>query len=318
MSEYGSNGSTALIRLHSLGDVVLAQPAAQDLSRRGRLHFITSSEYIPVVERMEGTITPAGHVRESGFTGLRKLLRELSPDSVVDLQNSLTTRLATIGTRVSGRFRMNRGLRRRVLGGEGYRMPRRSVEFAEAAGVSGISSPRLARKSSMPGKLKVGLVTGGRWRMKSIPAGVAAETSRLLIDLYGAEVVLTGGPDEAREVMSTARSVMRDGVSAYAGEDGVAGLIGVLEDISLLISPDSGPAHLAEALGVPVLVVFTSTSPALGFWDPERPGSFMVEGLACRPCHRHGGDRCPKGHEACRRGILPLELARRAIELVKT
>jgi ADP-heptose:LPS heptosyltransferase len=305
---------TAVIRLHSLGDVVLAQPAAARLSEEGRVILVTSREYAPVAERMENII-PALHERGSGLPGLRRLLRDMAPERTVDLQNSLKTRLATIGMNVTGRFRMDRTLRKRVLRGDPVTLPPRRLDFLRSAGFAEGGEPRLVRISPPPEDLAVGLVVGGRWRLKSIPSSVIAEAARLFIDLYGARVTITGGPGEEDLVNTTSASVMREGVMTYSGENGIEGLIEVLEGLSLFVSPDSGPAHLAKALGVPVMVVFTSTSPALGFWEPEGAGMFTSGELDCRPCHRHGGEECSRGDEACRRGILPLDLVRNAIGL---
>ncbi|MBN2607621.1 MAG: glycosyltransferase family 9 protein [Candidatus Fermentibacteraceae bacterium] len=310
----GSCRSTAVIRLHSLGDVVLAQPAAARLSEGGSLFLVTSREYAPVAERMENVI-PVMHDRETGLPGLRRLLRDMAPERIVDLQNSMKTRLATLGMNVTGRFRMDRGLRKRVLRGDPATMPARRLDFLGAAGFTWGCEPSLVRSSPPPEDLAVGLGAGGRWRLKSIPSSVIAEAARLLIDLYGARVTITGGPGEEDLVTETSASVMRDGVMTYCGEDGISGLIEVLEGLSLFVSPDSGPAHLAKALGVPVMVVFTSTSPALGFWEQEGAGMYTSGRLDCRPCHRHGGEECSRGDEACRRGILPLDLVRNAMEM---
>lgn len=309
--------STAVIRLHSMGDVILAHPAAARLSRTGPVHFVTSEEYRPVVERMTGDIIPAVPEGDAGVPGLRRLLARIDPSGVVDLQNSVATRLATAGFRVTGRFRMDRNRRRRVLKGTEESMPLRTDDFIAAAGFGGTGEPELERIRPAPDRLRVGIVAGGRWPLKSIPRGVVSESARLFHDLYGADVLITGGPGDSREVSSAASEALRPGVDTYAGEEGVRGLIEAVEGLSLLVSPDSGPGHLAEAMGVPVLVVFTSTSPSLGFWPQDRRGNFTAGRLECRPCHRHGGSECARGDQACRRGILPLDLVREAMELLE-
>ena len=107
-----------------------------------------------------------------------------------------------------------------------------------------------------------GLDCSGRWYIKSIPSAVISETSRILADLHGAGLVLLGGAEDKRILKTTAESAGRENIDVYCGEEGIEGLINTIEALDLLISPDSGPAHLASALGVPVLVVFTSTSPS--------------------------------------------------------
>ncbi|MCK4505807.1 MAG: glycosyltransferase family 9 protein [Candidatus Aegiribacteria sp.] len=308
-----------LIRLHSLGDVVLAQPVATRLSESAKVNFVTSERYLPVVERMPGDIEAFPYPPDAGPFELRRILRNMSPGILIDLQCNFTTRMATKGMRVSGRFRMNRKLRHEILGGSSDIMPLRSSEFLSFAGASDDIDPVLERRNvSSDDRLRVGIVVGGRWRLKSIPDSVISELSRLFIDLYDAEVILLGDEKDRAEAFETAKSVGRDSIKACAGDGGTGELIERIETMDLLISPDSGPAHLAKALGIPVLVVFTSTSPALGFWRQEYSGNYMVSGLQCRPCHRHGGKTCPTGTEMCRRGLVPHRMVTKAMEMLQT
>jgi len=309
---------TAIIRLHSLGDVVLAQPAATELSRNSEVFFLTSEEYEPVVLRMPGNIS-AVPVREgTGPLGLRKLLDGISPDSIVDLQNNLASRISTSGRKVTGRFSMNRSLRKRVMTHALDSMPMRADDFMKAAGLRRSAVLQLEKKSGIPSEgLRVGIVAGGRWLMKSVPSGVIAEISRILSDNHDAEIVLLGGRGDRELIRHICDSVVGCRIEAYTGETGIDGLIKTIEKLDILISPDSGPAHLAESLGIPVLVVFTSTSPSLGFWNAQRAGNYMVRDVSCRPCHRHGGNSCSTGTEECRKGILPYHLVLKAMELLK-
>lgn len=310
---------TAVIRLHSLGDIVLAQPAASELSKSGEVFFVTFEEYEPVVDRMPGDIHPVPIESNKGPVGLRKLLSEIAPDSIVDLQNNFASRAATIGKPIGGRFHMDRKLRKRVMDRTAESMPLRTCDFMTAAGFMRNTDPILEKGSrSLSEGLRVGIVAGGRWHLKSIPAGVISETSRILADNHGADIVLIGDSDDREVILRTAESTGRDSIEVYSGDEGVQGLIESIENLDVLISPDSGPAHLASALGIPVLVVFTSTSPSLGFWRDDRKGNYMVNGLGCRPCHRHGGKLCPAGTETCRKGILPFHLASKAMELLET
>ncbi|MEN8210018.1 MAG: glycosyltransferase family 9 protein, partial [Candidatus Fermentibacteria bacterium] len=270
-------------------------------------------------DRMPGDIHPVTTGRNDGPFALRNAIKTISPDLIVDLQNNIASRIATAGRPVRNRFRMDRKLRKLVMDKRAESMPLRSWEFMQCAGFETSPSPVLEKSgiSRLEG-LRVGIVTGGRWHIKSIPSTVISETSRVLTDLHGAEIILLGGAEDKDVILRTAESAARGTIKMYCGVEGVEGLISTIETLDLLISPDSGPAHLASALGVPVLVVFTSTSPALGFWNAERKGNYMVSGIDCRPCHRHGGSSCRLGSEICRKGILPYQLAESAMELLKS
>ncbi|MCK5064246.1 MAG: glycosyltransferase family 9 protein [Candidatus Fermentibacteraceae bacterium] len=309
---------TVLIRLHSLGDIVLTQPVATELSLSSKVKFITSEQYAPVVERMPGDIEAVTYPSDASLFELRKILKNIAPEKLIDLQCNFTTKIATQGMRVWGRFRMNRKLRHEILGGSSDIMPLRSSEFLRVAGLNDDIDPVLERRNlSNNDRLRVGIVVGGRWRLKSIPDCVISELSRLFIDLYDAEVILLGDENDRADAFEIAASVRRERIEACAGGGGTDKLIDRIETMDLLISPDSGPAHLAKALGIPVLVVFTSTSPVLGFWRQEYEGNYMVNGLQCRPCHRHGGKACSTGTEICRRGMVPHLMVTKAMEMLQ-
>jgi len=313
------DNSAVIIRLHSLGDVVLAQPAASALSQHHRVFFVTAEQYEPVVARMPGDIHPAAPRRDAGPLALRKLIGGISPDLIVDLQNNIATGIATARRQVAGRFRMDRKLRKQVMDKRAETMPLRSREFLQCAGFTSNPDPVLEKRGiSRREGLRIGIVTGGRWFIKTIPSEVISEISRLLSDLHGARITLLGGMEDKELILRTAQSTGRGNIDVYCGGNGVEGLIDTIETLDLLISPDSGPAHLASALNIPVLVVFTSTSPSLGFWRADRKGNYMVSGALCRPCHIHGGSFCPQNTEICRKGILPYHLAESAMELLES
>ena len=73
-----------------------------------------------------------------------------------------------------------------------------------------------------------------------------------------------------------------------------------------IITNDSAPQHLASAMGTPTLTIFGPTVPEFGFGPlAERRVVAGHERLTCRPCHRHGPQRCPLGHWRCMRELTP-------------
>jgi heptosyltransferase-2 len=303
-----------VVRLHSLGDIVLASRTVEGLSENFDVVFLTRKEYAPVVERMPGNPVPLTLSSAEGAVSIRKHRRRLSPDRIIDLQGNLTTLLGLWPHRRST-LSIDRSLRRAVLASKSRTMPLRSIACMRAASINCPDpSPVLQRRGYPPGdSLRTGIVVGGRWPCKTIPDGHLAELIRLLVDRREAEVVLLG--TESARMERIAGSCYRDGVTVTRPSS-IGALIERIETLDLLVSPDSGPAHLARALGVPVLVVFTSTSPALGFWEEGFPGIFTAGDLPCRPCHRHGGKACAQGGWLCRTGIVPLELCEAAERLI--
>lgn len=78
----------------------------------------------------------------------------------------------------------------------------------------------------------------------------------------------------------------------------------LLAAADVLVTGDSGPMHLAAAVGTPVVALFGPTTREWGFY-PEGPRDVVLEtGDACRPCSLHGSRRCAHSGR-CMTGIAP-------------
>ncbi|NOX65360.1 MAG: glycosyltransferase family 9 protein [Chlorobi bacterium] len=79
-----------------------------------------------------------------------------------------------------------------------------------------------------------------------------------------------------------------------------------IKNCEALICNDSGLMHTASAIGTPVIAIFGSTVREFGF-APYGIKSIVVENseLKCRPCTHIGKSKCPKGHFKCMKEITP-------------
>ncbi|KAA9130308.1 glycosyltransferase family 9 protein [Marinihelvus fidelis] len=76
----------------------------------------------------------------------------------------------------------------------------------------------------------------------------------------GMRVVLSGGPsDLEREMAAAIHDEMRSEVIDLVGKDTLTQSMGLLERASVVMTPDSGPAHIASALGTPVIGLYAAT-----------------------------------------------------------
>lgn len=92
----------------------------------------------------------------------------------------------------------------------------------------------------------------------SVPryATVADYAARTL----GLRVVLSGGPSEQeREMAAAITNEMRSEVINLVGKDTLTQSMGLLERATVVMTPDSGPAHIASALGTPVIGLYAAT-----------------------------------------------------------
>ncbi len=120
-----------------------------------------------------------------------------------------------------------------------------------------------------------------------------AAVARVLRERRGAAVVLLSGPAEVDMVRGIARQS-----GAVAAVDPVLPL-GMLKPLvarsSLLITTDSGPRHVAVALGVPVVCLMGPNDPRYTAYCLEKTALIRKE-LPCSPCNQKV---CPLGHRHC-------------------
>jgi len=122
------------------------------------------------------------------------------------------------------------------------------------------------------------------------------------------EVVVIGGPEDAALAEAIVAATPR-GHSAV-GQLPLRGSAALLSRAAALVTNDSLPLHLAQATATPTVAIFGPTVPAFGF-GPTGPHDRVVEldGLACRPCSRHGPMRCPLGHHRCMQDLDVMRVA---------
>jgi heptosyltransferase-2 len=136
---------------------------------------------------------------------------------------------------------------------------------------------------------------GASQATKLWPAERFAEVADALAG-QGASIVLAGGSADS-EALARFRAACRARVDGDLTHLPVEGLAAGLASVDLLVACDSGPVHLASAVGTPVLAVFGPTSKER--WGPPPPGKAVGLEIECAPCSNHGGARCPERHHRC-------------------
>ncbi len=157
-----------------------------------------------------------------------------------------------------------------------------------------------------PGSLCAGVNTGSAWPTKRWPAEKWARLIRRLSAHYGGKVLMVGGPGEKDWNAGIERRAGPEHCLNLTGKTSMPGLMEAIRPLKVFVSNDSGPMHIAAAMGVPAVGIFGPTTRELGFF-PYGPGNRVVETpLACRPCALHGSKKCPRGHFLCMR-LLTVE-----------
>lgn len=158
----------------------------------------------------------------------------------------------------------------------------------------------------------IGIHAGARAPSRRWPPECFAELADALSRHFGAQIVLSGTADDTPVALAI-RSHMRYTPLDLTGKTSLGGLAAVIERMSLFIGNDSGPAHLAEAVGTPSVTLFGPTDPRR--WAPLDGGAHPIvrQPVACSPC---AYAECPIDHR-CLRRITPVMVLERASELLQ-
>jgi heptosyltransferase-2 len=126
----------------------------------------------------------------------------------------------------------------------------------------------------------------------------------------GSKVALVGGPKE-RPLAEAIAAGMTTPARVLSGETTLGQLVGVISRLRLFLTNDSGPMHLAAALGVPQVAVFGSTD-----WTETAPfgenARLVREETECAPCLLR---ECPIDHR-CMTRVGVDRVAAEALELL--
>jgi heptosyltransferase-2 len=330
----GEPQSILVIRYSALGDVVLATSVLEPLRARyprARIEWVTDPLYAPLLEGLPELSRVHRLTREGPDAALPLAGRLRGKfDAVIDLQNKLRSALvARVAAPLRTVFR-RRSATRALLALFGNDPPlvraHATQLYAEALAPLGVTGAGPLKVSLSPQAVAlaadalrgveapaVALAPGARWATKRWPAERFAAVADAL-SAEGFRIVLCGGPGD-RDAFAAFRAVVRAPVAADLSFLPIDALAAAIARVQLLVACDSGPVHLATAVGTPVLALFGPTS--VTRWGPPAPGRALSLGLPCAPCSNHGGDFCPEGHHRCMADLAPEAVLAAAREMLR-
>jgi len=327
-----------VLRLGSLGDVILALPAVEALRRAypdARLTFWVKEEFADLV-RFDPALTHVRVLERDGrrLEDLLSMSAELEDaDLIVDLHGNLRTRVLTFRQRSrvlrSPSFRLARSLQ---IHARWLRRPAPPTVLARHARVlarlgiaaggpprvhAGADAERWARDwlamwaESGP---VVAMIPGAAHATKRWPEGhwldlhqrLRASGCRLLY--FGLEV------DRARLPALAARAALDAGCRWCI--ERLPRVAALLSHCASAVAGDTGLMHLAAARGLRVVAMYGSTAPELGFAPAGAGHAVLCRHEPCQPCTLHGRERCPQRHFRCMVGLGAEQVAGEAGRIV--
>lgn len=142
------------------------------------------------------------------------------------------------------------------------------------------------------------------------PAERFGLAARQIAAATGCQPVFTGGAAE-RALVGEALAALQGPAVSLAGELSLGEFAALLAGAQVLVSNNTGPVHMAAALGTPVVDLYALTNPQHTPWKVR--ARVLSHDVPCRNCFR---SVCPEGHNDCLRQIGPELVAQAAQELM--
>jgi heptosyltransferase-1 len=121
---------------------------------------------------------------------------------------------------------------------------------------------------------------GARWMTKRWPPEHFAALARRAWDVFGGTVFFVGGAEETAAALAVRRRLSGPSCD-FTGRTALPQLAALLERADVLLANDTGPLHLAAALGRPVVAPYTCTRVRLNGPYPPQPGAIETT-VSCR------------------------------------
>jgi lipopolysaccharide heptosyltransferase I len=302
-----------LIRLGSLGDIIHALPAAsalRDTFPAARIDWAVESKWARLLEGNPDISEVISVDRKSaaGIAATIHTLRLAKYTCAIDFQALYKSAILAYVSGAAHRVGFESSYAREGLavlcytdrlGPRGPHKVDHNLTLVEYAGARK-SHPRFplairsedeecAARELEAHKLREYFVLnpGGGWRSKCWPAERYGALHRKLVEQFGWRGVVSAGPGEeqlAQHVIEASGDLPPVAISV-----GLGPLMPLLRKAQIVVSADTGPLHLASALGVPVVGLFGPT-------DPSRNGPYSSQDIvvrnprSCETTYRRGKD----------------------------
>lgn len=263
-----STRNILVIRLGAMGDIIHALPAVASLKASfpdSHLTWVVDEKWTALLEGNPyvDEIAPVNRKSFGSLLELRRKLRKDKWDIAVDFQGLMKSALVASASRAERIIGFDRSQAREALASVVYSHPVKTqaahvvdqnLEIARGAGASTILRvfplPPGAPEGDLPdGEFILASPYAG-WPSKQWPVENYVEVARRLRNECGLPLVLNAAPD-AEPVPG-----------ALMHSSGIAGLIDATRRATAVIGVDSGPMHVAAALGKPGVAIFGPTDPA--------------------------------------------------------
>jgi heptosyltransferase-2 len=336
-----------VIRFSSMGDIILTTPVLETLKVKfpqSQIYFLTKTKYSDLLVndlRIHTLIEFDPHGKHEGFKGFKGLVKELrliNFDLLIDLHANLRSFFlrhlvkSGIKTKYSKRWfsrflivhlkflktkpintldsylgvfknlqiEIEKRIPTLILGQE-------DVEFSEKF---------LLEVGVKKDDIVIGVHPGARWETKRWDEEKFEQVCQNLIHKLDCKIILFGDSVDERLIRGMGDPLPDSKVLRAIGLP-LGKLMSLIRNCDCLITNDSGPMHIAEALKVPMVAIFGPTHPKLGFTPTGSESVILCANVECSPCSLHGERKCHKKSRLCMDLITPDMVVEAVEDLLK-
>ncbi len=301
-----------ILRLGSMGDIIHTLPAVaalRDAFPAARLDWLIERKWLPLLASNPALAAPVPLDRSlAGTLAAVRRLRRNAYTCAIDFQGLYKSALFAYLSAAPRRIGLGRAYAResaaalfytQAVAPSGTHVVEQFLSIAAAAGArSGPARfPLVIPESAQSGiahRLQAQGVTsyfvvcpGGGWRSKCWPPERYGELCRALEENRGLRAVINFGPGEEALAETVCRAAAP--ASPLRFETDIPQLMALLSRARLVVAADTGPLHLAVALGAPVVALFGPTNPRRN--GPYSPADVVVHNaLLSENTHHRGRD----------------------------
>ena len=330
-----------VIRLSAMGDVAMTIPVLRQLTKQYpdvKITVLTRTFFIPFFRNLQNVTIVEADVKgiHKGIAGLYKLSRELKKleiDAIADLHNVLRSNiLKTFLSRIKTvQIDKGRQEKKALIKGTYFKQLKTTHErYADVFRKLGfdlvLDSPEYPSKVSLNEKLLnlvktskklIGVAPFAAYNSKVYPLELMAQVVSTLSKDYTV-VLFGGGQKEIMMLDEIANS--NNNVINLAGKLTLNEELDIISNLSVMISMDSGNAHIAAMLGVEVISLWGVTHPFAGFYPfNQQPSNALLADRSKYPKIPTSvyGNKYPEGYDHAIASITPERVVSKTIEVIR-
>jgi ADP-heptose:LPS heptosyltransferase len=328
-----------IIRLSAMGDVAMTVPVLRAFSLQYpdvQLTVVSRPFFKPFFDDIENVTFFAIDLKErhKGFLGLLRLysdLRKLNIDAVADLHNVLRSKIVRTLFALSGKkvAATNKGrhdkneltkLAIKTISPTKSMFQRHCKTFEKLGFPLDLKQPIFPEKAvlseeilTITGKKEgswIGIAPFAQYETKVYPIDLMQEVIDELAKNSLNKILLFGGGEEEIKKLNQLKNNHKN-VLVLAGKTNLKQELAIISNLDVMLSMDSGNAHIAAMLGVKVITLWGATHPFAGFKPFNQPDNFCIisdrEQYPFLPTSVYGNKKV-EGYEKAMRSILPITI----------